>query len=149
MTELHAAANVVLLPQFLPFNDPSFPVSASTGPQGSGEQWVVSQVQVQTSSQYGQPPLVVQQVVAQARGQTTSPPPPITAQVWHAIGGQPVYLLAQTGQGGNDNVGISCPALSAGEAIMVIWYGLSPRAVVPFPSAWFALRGTKITLSET
>lgn len=146
VADLHAGAAVAWPPtpggpgaiQF----SPSAAMSASAGPAGVGERWLVDLVRVVTGAQVGLPPLVVQQVAAQITGTTTTPPPPVVAQVWLAVAGQNIHLLAQTTQGGNDDLAVGCPPLSAGEAIAVVWYGLAPG--VP---AWFSLRGTKTVLS--
>jgi hypothetical protein len=125
---------------------PSFTVPASgtvfrsIGPQGMGERWIVRDVQVQTSSQYKQPPLVIQQVQAQQAGSTVTPPPPIVAEVWRAVATQREILLATTNKGGYDSMGVSVQ-LTAGEQIMVIWYGANPGDTVQA-----IIKGTKIVL---
>ncbi len=141
VSELHAGAQGVVVPGFFSIQA-LIPARASAGPQGVGERWMVDVVQVQFPAQAGQPPLVVQQIAAQIGGTTTKPPPPIVAQVWLSAGGTDLHLLAQTTQGGNDDLSVACPPLSAGEAITVIWYGWFPATGLP----WFRLRGTKITL---
>jgi hypothetical protein len=122
------------------------PATATAGPQGIGERWLPDMVQVQYAPQIGQPPLVTQQVAAQVLGTTTAQPPPITAQVWLSVGGLNVHLLAQTSQGGNDNLSIGCPPLSPGEAIAVVWYGWAPAGAGGLP--YFILRGTKHVLGQ-
>lgn len=136
------------LPNGIIFPDNSAPLQQQTtavvsvGPQSIGERWDVSLVQVQTGSQAGQPPLVIQQVAAQAAGKTLTPPPPIVARVWRAVGGIPVHLLGVTSQGGYDTLGISCPTLAAGETILVVWYG-APKG----DTAQVIIKGTKYALS--
>ena len=144
VTELHAGASVVWATppgQAPPPFNPAMPVSAGTGPQGVGERWLLAKVQVHTGAQYGQPPLVVQQIAGQAAGTTVVPPPPVVAQIWRAVAGQNTHLLGQTTSGGNDDVAVS-QELSAGETVVVVWYGLATGM-----SAWFRLLGTKHTLS--
>lgn len=131
--ELHASAGPVTIPA-------SGQAQAASGPQGTGERWYVTEVQVQTSSQVALPPLIVQQVRAQQAGLAVSPPPPITAQVWRAVAGQKERILAQTSQGGNDNIGVTV-RLAAGEQLLIIWYG-----AVPGDQAWAVLKGTKLVL---
>lgn len=141
---LHAAANSILV-----LGTPAGPVGAAAaipalafaGPQGAGEQWDVDVVQVQLGGQFGQPPLVTQQVVAQALGTQAKQPPPVIAQAWLQVGGVNVYLLAQTSNGGNDALTVSCPLLSQGEGIAVVWYGWAPGTL-----PWMTLRGTRYTL---
>lgn len=139
VAELHAGASITW-PSPLPSFSPSAAKTASAGPQGAGERWVIDQVQVQSGAQVGQPPLVVQQIAGQTLGTVVVPPPPVIAQAWLAVAGQRLHLLAQTTTGGNDNLGVG-QELSAGETVVVVWYGLAPGV-----SAWFRLRGTKYTL---
>lgn len=136
--DLNAGASVVVSSTPATFNSdsngvsfgnaissPGFPQTltvVAVGPQGTGERWDVSLVQVQTSSQIGLPPLVIQQVAAQAAGHTITPPPPIAVRVWRGAGGVPLHLLGSTNQGGYDTLGISCPTLSAGEQILTAFY---------------------------
>ena len=141
-TILHAGATVpVAFWVGGPFQ-PGQPIAAA-GPQGAGERWSVDLVQVQTPGQYGQPPLVAQQITAQETGAVTTPPPPIVAQVWLAVGGVQVYLLGQTTTGGNDDLSVACPEIGPGEAISVIWYNLPLTLSAP---GWFTARGTKTVL---
>lgn len=114
---------------------------AQTGPQAVGERWDVRHIQVQASSQIGLPPLVVQQVAAQQSGTTTAPPPPIACRIWRAVGGLPVHLLAFTNNGGYDTVGVDCPTLTAGESVLVVWYGAAVGDTVQV-----IVRGTKFVL---
>lgn len=139
-TELHVGGNGIFTPTQL-FQINRF--AAAVGPQGVGERWLVTQVQVNSADQYAGPPLVIQQQSAQAQALNSAQPPPIVAQVWRQVGGVNNYLLAQTSNGGNDTLAISCPLLSAGEAIAVIWYGIPSG---PAPGAWFRLTGTRYTL---
>lgn len=131
--ELHAACGPVTVPA-------SGQAQAMTGPAGTGEVWYVTEAQVQTSSQVALPPLVVQQVRAQQAGQTVTPPPPITAQVWRAVAGQNERILMTTSQGGNDNLGVTA-RLSPGEQVAVVWYGAAPG-----DQAWAIVKGTKLVL---
>lgn len=137
-SELNAGASVVVSSTPATFNSdsngisfgsalssPGFPQTLTVvplGPQGTGERWDVTMVQVQTSSQIGLPPLVIQQVAAQAAGKTITPPPPIAVRVWRGAAGVPLHLLASTSQGGYDTLGISCPLLAAGEQLLVAFY---------------------------
>jgi len=131
--ELHAATPPFTVPA-------SGTVIRTIGPQGMGERWIVRDVQVQTSSQYKMPPLVIQQVQAQQAGSTVTPPPPVVAEVWRAVATQREILLATTNKGGYDSMGVSVQ-LSAGEQIMVIWYGANPG-----DTAQAIIKGTKIVL---
>lgn len=139
-SELHAGGTGVFTRNNVLFQISQF--NAFAGPQSVGERWQVTQVQVQAGSQYGQSPLVIQQQSAQSQALNSAQPPPIVAQVWRQIGGVNIYLLAQSSNGGNDNLAISCPLLSAGEGIGVVWYGGIPLAA----GTWFQLTGTRYTL---
>jgi hypothetical protein len=144
-TELHASAQII--PRFIPLG-PLFSVSATAGPTATGERWSVDMVQVETDGHYGDPPLVGQQIQAQINGTGTIPPPPITARVWLSVAGVNLHLLAQTTQGGNDNVGLGGQAVQAGEAITVEWW-LAESFGGGFSTVfWFILRGTRHTLSQ-
>jgi hypothetical protein len=90
--ELHASTPPFTVPA-------SGQVIRTIGPQGMGERWIVRDVQVQTSSQYKMPPLVIQQVQAQQQGHTVTPPPPVVAEVWRAVATQREILLATTDHG--------------------------------------------------
>lgn len=142
-TALHAASNAVfpLPPAGGP--GPLVTVGAAAGPTAAGEVWTVTHVQVQTGTGYGQPPLIVQQINAQVLGQLTSAPPPVPVQVWLAVSGVNLHLLAQSTQGGYDGIDVGGQTVRPGETIQVIWYLPSPAP----PSAWFVLRGTRHTLS--
>jgi hypothetical protein len=94
--------------------------ASAIGPQGVGERWDVQLVQVSTSSGLAK--------VTQA-------------QVWLAVAGQTIHLLMQTTNGGNDDLGVICPTISAGEQIAVIWSGGKPG-----DTAQAILRGTKHVL---
>lgn len=117
VADLHAATPTVLI------NNAGNAASA-VGPAGMGERWDVQLVQVLTSSGLGVPA-------------------PTTAQIWRAVSGVLVNLLMQSQNGGADDLGIQCPALSAGEQIAVVWSG-----GVPGDSAWATLRGTKYVLDH-
>jgi len=144
-TELHAMAAADV--QFIPLG-PLFTFNASTGPTATGERWSVDMVQVLTDGHYGDPPLVAQQINAQITGTTNIPPPPITARVWLSAAGVNLHLLAQTSQGGNDNVGLGGQTVMPGEAITVEWW-LAENFGAGFSDAfWFVLRGTRHTLSQ-
>jgi hypothetical protein len=144
-TELHAAAGTVPLV----IHSGVVPsISASTGPTAAGETWSVDMAQVQINQQHGNDPLVVQQIEAQTTGSVTAPPPPITAQVWLSVAGVNVHLLAQTSQGGYDNVGLGGQEVRPGEAITVVWWLAEPFGAVVFTTGWFTLRGTRHTLSQ-
>ena len=145
---LHAGASGQV-PFLGPFAT-NFPFTLATGPQGTGEKWLVDLVQVQVGwsgnpSPGNQPPQVVQQITAQVIGEQAAPAPPVVAQVWMTAGGQNVHLLAQTTQGTSDNLSVASPWLSAGEGIAVVWY---PGTITGHPlSAAFRVRGTKIALT--
>lgn len=140
VAELRAGAAITWPSPLPPFN-PSAAMTASAGPQGAGEQWTVDLARVASGALAGMPPLVVQQIAAQVSGQSVSPPPPVVAQIWLAVAGQLDHLLAQTTQGGNDDVSVGGQQVTPGETIAVVWYGLTPGV-----SAWFSLRGTKYVL---
>lgn len=144
-TELHASASVS--PHFIPLG-PVFSMAASVGPSAVGERWSVDMVQVQTNAQYGDPPLVAQQIQSQISGTTTVPPPPIAAQVWLSVAGVNLHLLAQTSQGGYDNVGLGGQVVQPGESITVVWWLAENFGPGFTNSAWFTLRGTRHTLSQ-
>jgi hypothetical protein len=145
-TELHAAASTTPL-VFVPLPGPVPGISASVGPTATGEVWSVDMAQIQINLQYGDKPLVVQQVEAQALGTTTAPPPPVAAQVWLSAGGINMHLLAQTSQGGYDNVGLGGQQVRAGEAITVVWWLAGPFGAAVQTRGWFVVRGTRETLS--
>jgi hypothetical protein len=164
-TELHAGATATLAPH-VPgggfIEEIAIPGIAAVGPQGAGERWLVDLIQVRyggldqqpTAVQvnlpdFPPPPLVVQQIAAQQAGVTTPQPPPVIAQAWwHKAG---VYwstgkLLAQTSQGANDSLSVSCPLVTPGEMISVVWYGWFGVGTHGFP--WMSLSGTRYALSD-
>lgn len=134
LAELHASTPPITIPA-------AGHNRAAIGPHGAGEIWEVDLVQVFTSSQYAQAPLVVQQMDAQTAGTTATPPPPVVAQVWLSASGVLLHLLGQTTSGGNDTIGVSSPPLTAGQRITVQWYGANPG-----DSAWAVLKGTRTAL---
>jgi hypothetical protein len=129
--------------------DQLFSMTASVGPTAAGERWAVDMVQVNTDGQTGSPPLVAEQIQAQIAGSTINPPPPVTAQVWLSVAGQFIHLLAQTSQGGYDNIGLGGQTVQAGEQISVQWWVSEQITSANITSAgWFTLRGTRYTLSQ-
>lgn len=95
--------------------------AAQTGPMAVGEIWQVTLVQVQV-----QPSLVSV---------------PCQAQVWRGISGITQNLLAVTGMGGYDDLGVTGTPIRAGESIIVIWAGAHPG-----DSAWATIEGHKTVL---
>lgn len=144
-TELHAAAGTT---PFIFGPGPVVSITASTGPTATGESWSVDMAQIQINQQHGNKPLVVQQIEAQTTGGVTAPPPPIAAQVWLSVAGINLHLLAQTSQGGYDNIGLGGQEVRPGEAITVLWFLAEPFGAVVFATGWFMLRGTRHTLSQ-
>jgi hypothetical protein len=145
-TELDASASVS--PRFIPLG-PVFSIQASIGPTAAGERWSVDMVQLNSDGLVGAPPLVAQQLQAQISGTTTAPPPPVVGQVWLSAGGVNLHLLAQTSQGGNDNVGLGGQPVTTGEAITVVWFLSETISTTAFiRTCWFVLRGTRHTLSQ-
>jgi len=122
-------------------------IQASAGPTATGEVWSVDLVQVQINFLYGAQPLVVQQIEAQQTGVTTTPPPPIVAQVWLASGGTRLHLLAQTSQGGYDNIGLGGQQVRPGDQLTVLWFIRTLGGAIFNTTGWFMARGTKRTLS--
>lgn len=126
---------------------PTTPLTAATGPQGTGESWRVDLVQVQADSQFGTPPLVAQQINAQVQGTTTTPPPPVIAQVWLQVGGLNLHLLGQSTTGGNDGIDVGGVLVTPGEQIAVVWYNVVPQFLAhQILGLWFVARGTKTVL---
>lgn len=96
--------------------------AAQIGPQGTGEVWQVTLVQVQVSPGLN------------TTGKTS-------AQIWRGAGGTTLNLLAITNQGGYDDLGVTGTPISAGEQIIVVWEGAHPG-----DSAWAVVEGTKTVL---
>ena len=146
-TELHAAGWTT--PFQFSNQVPGVPsITAATGPTAAGEVWSVDLVQVQVNQQYGAAPLVVEQISGQNTGATTAPPPPIAAQVWLAVAGVNLHLLAQTSQGGFDNLGLGGQQVRPGEQISVTWWLSGNFGAAVTATGWFVLRGTRHTLSQ-
>lgn len=95
--------------------------AAAVGPMGVGEVWQVTLVQVQVSPALNTVPIQV--------------------QVWRAVGGITLNLLAITDNGGYDDLAVTGTPISAGEQIAVIWEG-APHG----QSAWAVIEGTKTVL---
>jgi hypothetical protein len=157
-----ATATVVTTPPGAGFSEAVLiPAVASAGPQGAGEQWLVDLIHLYLPGLNGlpvslqpgigpdfpPPPLVVQQIASQQAGIVTTQPPPVVAQVWRCYAGvvwNAGKLLAQTTQGANDALSVSCPLISQGEVITVVWYGW---ASVTTGLPHMSLSGTRYALS--
>ena len=112
--ELHAAT--------IPVTVNAAGIAASyAGPAGVGETWQPMIVQVQV-----QPSLLTVACIA---------------QVWRAVAGITCNLLAQTQNGGYDDLGVTGPVIRAGEQLVVVWEGARPG-----DTAWATIEGSKTVL---